>query len=757
MGVGMRAEILDIVRKMTLEEKASLCSGLDFWRTKSVERLGVRSIMMTDGPHGMRKQSGDTTSLGLDASVPATCFPSGAGLAASWSREVLETIGRSLGREAQAENVAVLLGPAVNIKRSPLCGRNFEYLSEDPFLTGELAKHYIRGMQSEGVGASLKHFAANNQERLRMVIDSVVDERTLREIYLAGFEIAVRESQPWTVMCAYNRLNGTYCSENEWLLTRLLRDEWGYAGVVVTDWGACNDRVAGILAGQDLEMPGNGGLNDREIVAAVNEGRLPMAALDRAVERLLALTFRAAESHRDEVRFDADAHHKIAREVAGECMVLLKNNDAALPLPEGGRIAFIGEFARMPRFQGGGSSHINPARMDSAIDEARKLAGSGATITFSPGYALDRSEPDPTLIAEAAAAAKAADCAVVFIGLPDSFESEGFDRTHLAIPKSHTELLDAVLAAQEKVVVVLSNGSPIEMPWSSRPKAILESYLGGQAWGGAVADILFGVTNPSGRLAESFPVRLEDNPSYLNFPGDGKSVEYREGVFVGYRYYDAKAIDPLFAFGHGLSYTSFEYTDLRLSARRIADTQTLTVAVRVRNVGKRAGKEVVQLYVEDLASTVPRPPRELKGFAKIDLKPGEVEEVSFAVDRRAFAFWDTGGWQVESGEFRISVGASSRDIRLSETVVVESTSPVRIAYTMNSTLAEVAKNPAGAAFAAQVRSAFLARMGAGTVDSVQVLMFEAMVGEMPLRNIVRMGGAVGVDQMESLIAELNRR
>ena len=754
----MQRNIKDIVRTMTLEEKASLCSGLDFWHTKSVDRVGIPSIMMTDGPHGMRKATEETGDLGLNASVPATCFPSGVGLAASWNRELIENVGRALGREAQAENVGILLGPAVNIKRSPLCGRNFEYFSEDPYLTGEIAKHHIRGIQSEGVGTSIKHFAANNQEKLRMTINAVVDERPLREIYLAGFETAVRESQPWTVMCAYNRLNGVYCAENEWLLTTVLKKEWGHTGIVVTDWGACNDRVAGLAAGQELEMPGNGGITDVDIVRAVKSGQLDVTILDRAVERLLDVTFRAIDGHRPDVKFDATAHHRIARDTAAECMVLLKNEDGALPLARKGTVAFIGEFARTPRYQGGGSSHMNPTRIDSAVEEAQALIGSGGSISFAPGYTLENSAPEPALIAEAVKVAKSADAAVVFIGLTDQFESEGFDRSHMEIPASHTALLDAILAVQSHVVVVLSNGSPIEMPWVSRPGAILESYLGGQAWGGAVADILFGVTSPSGKLAETFPERIQDNPSYLSFPGDGRNVEYREGVFVGYRYYDKKLFKPLFPFGHGLSYAEFQYSDLKLSSSRIKDSDELGVTVRITNIGKVEGKEIVQLYVEDIESTVIRPVRELKGFQKIGLKPGESKQVSFTLSKRSFAYWDqpTSGWRVESGEFHISIGSSSRDIRCTGSVTVESSFRVDTHFDLNSTLMDVSCHPAGAQFAEQVRKGFMAHLGAGSLDPVGALMFEAMVNEMPLRNIVRMGGGqISSETMQGLIAQLN--
>lgn len=743
---------------MSLEEKASLCSGRDFWYTKAVERLGVPSILMTDGPHGLRKQAGDPDGLGLTG-VPATCFPSGVGLAASWNRDLMERVGSAIAAEARAEHVSIVLGPAVNIKRSPLCGRNFEYLSEDPFLAGELAARHISGLQSHGVGASVKHFAANNQERLRMTIDAVVYERTLREIYLPAFEIAVKQSQPWTVMCAYNRLNGEYCAENGWLLTRVLKEEWGHTGIVVTDWGACNDRVDGLRAGQELEMPGNGGMNDAEIVSAVRDGRLEESVLDRSLERLLEVIFRGVDGQTAAYpATELSGNHRTAREVAGECMVLLKNERATLPLERRGTVAFIGEFARTPRYQGGGSSHITPTQIDNALAEATAVMASDAKIIFAAGYDVKSAAPNASLISEAERVAAEADVAVVFIGLTDDFESEGFDREHMRLPESHTALLDAVLSVQKKVVVVLSNGAPVEMPWAHRVPAILESYLGGQAWGGAVADILFGAVNPSGKLAETFPVRLEDTPAFLSFPGDGRKVEYREGVFVGYRYYDRKAIEPLFPFGHGLSYTQFAYDNLRLDAASIRDTDPLSVTVRITNTGEVAGKEVVQLYVEDVESSVARPRLELKGFSKVALAPGEAKEVTFTLDARSFAFWDewSGAWRVESGEFVIHVGASSRDLRVRARVSVESTTPVRPNFDLNSTVGQVMATPYGKQIAEKMVESFLSKLGASDADPGGSLMFRAMLKEMPLRNIVRMwGGEYSADAMAKLIDGLN--
>jgi beta-glucosidase len=782
----MKRNLDAIVAALTLEEKASLCSGLDFWNTKPLERLGIPSWMMTDGPHGLRKQSTDSARVGLHDSLPATCFPSGAGLAATWNADLLGEVGAAIGEEARAEGVGVVLGPAVNIKRSPLCGRNFEYFSEDPFLAGELAKGYIKGLQSRGVGASIKHFAANNQEKSRMIIDVVADERSLREIYLPAFEAAVRDAKPWTVMCAYNRINGTYCSENPWLLAQVLRKEWGFGGVVVTDWGACNDRVAGLAAGEDFEMPGNGGITDADIVAAVRNGSLPEDCLDAALRRILELTFRVADAP-PAPRFDAAVHHALARKAARESMVLLKNEARLLPLDRGsgsgsalggrtgspapapagaptaraghppagrGRIAFIGAFARTPRYQGGGSSHIVPARMDDALAEARRIAGD---IDYAPGYRLEADEPDPALLAEARETAARSDTAVLFVGLTERLESEGFDRSDMKLPRSHLALIEEVLKVQKNVVVVLSNGAPVEMPWIDRVPAVIESYLGGQAWGGAVADILFGLSSPSGRLAETFPRRLEDNPSFLNFPGDARKVEYREGIFVGYRYYDAASVEPLFPFGHGLSYAEFEYSNLRLDRAEMRDTDSLTVRVDVRNVGQVESQEVVQLYVEDEEASVQRPPRELKGFCKIDLRPGETKTVNFTLAARAFAFWspEHGDWVVETGNFIVSVGASSRDLRLRASVRIESTAPDIRVWDASASLGEVEKTPAGAAFIRSIKPRFAATFGSYEPGSAEAEMMEEMMRGFPLRNLVRMGHQVTECEIDELIDTLN--
>jgi beta-glucosidase len=744
-----------LLKELTLEEKASLCSGKDFWTTKAVERLGIPSWMMTDGPHGLRKQKAGTDA-GVLGAIPATCFPSGVGLASTWNRDLIEEVGQALGRESKAEQVGVILGPAVNIKRSPLCGRNFEYLSEDPFLAGQMAKHHILGVQSQGVGTSLKHFAANNQEKDRMTIDAVVDDRTLREIYLPAFETAVKEAQPWTVMCSYNRINGTYASQNRWLLTEVLKEQWGHRGVVVTDWGAADDRPAGIAAGNELEMPGNGGITDADIVKAVKAKTLSMADLDKAVRRVLELTLKVQENLDPQAQVDFDAHHALARRVAAESMVLLKNDANLLPL-KAKKVAFVGAFARTPRYQGGGSSHITPTKMDDAVEEAQK-AVPGVEVGFAAGYSPKSEAVDPALVTEAVALARNADVAVVFLGLTDPFESEGYDRRHLGIPANHTRLLDEVLAVQKNVVVVLSNGSPIEMPWANRVPAILEGYLGGQAWGGAVADLLFGRANPSGRLAETFPLRLQDNPSYLNFPGDAKKVEYREGIFVGYRHYDAANVEVLFPFGHGLSYTTFAYGPLTLSKETLFDDQKLTVSVDVTNTGALAGSEVVQLYVGDQKASVLRPVRELKGFAKVALEPGEKKTVSFTLDKRSWAFWsvDDQDWRVETGAFEVSVGASSRDFRSTATVTVRSTAADKTRYDQNTRLGDLVDHPVGGVFVRAVMKQLRQQFGSYEEGSAEQQMTDNMVAEMPLRNLVRFaGGKLPPVVLDLLIGVLN--
>lgn len=661
----------DIISKLTLQEKINLCTGKDFWHMNGVSRLGIPSICLTDGPHGLRKKIENSSGMSLNTSVPTTCFPTAATTASSWDPALLYEMGQALGEECLQEKVSVILGPGVNMKRSPLCGRNFEYFSEDPVLAGEVAAGLINGIQSKGVGTSLKHFAANSQETRRMKIDSVVDERTLREIYLTAFEIAVKKAQPWTVMNCYNRVNGVYGADNHWLQTKVLRDEWGFKGLVVSDWGAVNDRVKGIKAGNDLEMPTSGGYNSGKLYDAVLSGELDEADLDVAVDRVLDLIFKSKETLCD-YTYDKQAHHEVARKVAAGSMVLMKNDDDILPVSKDKKIAIIGELARTPRYQGAGSSHICPTKLDNAFDE---FIEAGYTPLYAPGYSCKSDKPNYALIADAVAVAEKCDTVLLFVGLTDEYEAEGYDRDHMDLPASHNELIDAVCAVNPNTAVVLFGGSPVTLPWLSKVKGLLNAYLGGQAGGSAIVDIVSGKVNPSGKLAETYPYALSDTPAYNNFPGTVKTVEYRESVYIGYRYYDTANKDVQFPFGYGLSYTKFEYSDIKLSKKSIKDTDTLNVSFKIKNVGSVAGAEVAQVYVSDKESTIFRPKKELKGFTKVFLEAGEEKTVSVELDKRAFAYYNINinDWHVESGDFDILVGASSKDIRLTATVKVAST------------------------------------------------------------------------------------
>ena len=753
-------DIKALISQLTLEEKAGLCSGADFWHTKAVERLGIPASMVSDGPHGLRKQDDKVDHLGVNDSIKAVCFPAASATAASFDKAMLTRMGEAIGDSCQHEGLSVVLGPAVNIKRSPLCGRNFEYFSEDPYLAGKLSAAFIHGVQSRNVGTSIKHFAANSQEHRRMSSSSEVDERTLREIYLPAFETAVKEEQPWTVMCSYNRLNGVFASENPWLLTDVLRKEWGFEGYVVSDWGAVSDRVAGLAAGLDLEMPSSGGINDKKIVEAVRSGKLDEAVVDQAVERILNIIFRFTENAKPDTPWDKEAQHQLAAEIAADCMVLLKNDDKILPLQKEDTIAFIGEFADKPRFQGGGSSHINCFRTTSALE-----AAAGLPVLYAQGYSATKDAATEEQIAEAVAAAKKAKIAIVFAGLPDVYESEGYDRTHMRMPECQNRVIEAVASANPNTVVVLHNGSPVEMPWIGKVKAVLETYLGGQAVGLATIRVLYGETNPSGRLPETFPLQLEDNPSFLSYGGEGDIAEYREGIFVGYRYYDFKKAAVLFPFGYGLSYTDFEFSNLRLSANTITDQDLLTATVTVKNTGDRAGKAVIQLYVGDKESSVFRPVRELKGFEKISLQPGEAKDVSFTLDKRAFAYWNTElhDWTVEPGDFTIEIGRSSRDIALDASVTVNSAVKINRHYDMNSIFMDILADPHAAAVFKPVldgmRAAFIPADTEQTDAAKEAITEEmglAMFNYMPLRSILSFAGEkADPSLLEQLLNTLN--
>ncbi|HIT90662.1 MAG TPA: glycoside hydrolase family 3 C-terminal domain-containing protein [Candidatus Merdenecus merdavium] len=690
----MDQRIKELIARLTLEEKAALTSGEDNWFTKSVKDLEIIPIRMSDGPHGLRTQEGNANNLNEHASVKAVCFPAGCTSAASFDCNLLEELSEVLGREAQSLGVHVLLGPGINIKRSPLCGRNFEYFSEDPIVAGKLGASYVNGVQKEGVGTSLKHFFANNQEYRRMDASSNMDERTMREIYLTAFEMVIKNAQPWTIMAAYNKIDGVYATENKKYLTELLREEWGYKGCVISDWGAVHDRSAAIEAGCALTMP-SATTTDFEIVEAVKAGKLDEEDLNFACEQILTLMFKAQDSKKEEVNFNYEKDHKIAKKIAEESAVLLKNEEAILPLSKEDEVVFIGDFARKPRYQGGGSSHINSFKVVSALEAAEK---EGYQVAFAQGYPVEGVKEEGKLLDQAVLVAKKAKVAVVFVGLPDVMESEGVDRRHMKMPESHNTLIEEVCKVNPNTVVVLHHGSPVEMPWKHRPKAILEMYLGGQAVGEATVNILYGQVNPSGHLPETFPEHLQDNPSYLSYFGEGDKIDYMERFFVGYRYYTTKEIPVAFPFGTGLSYTSFEYKDLTLDKSEMDDIEILKVKVTVKNTGERVGKALVQLYVAPPREEVIRPVRELKAFEKIELHPKEEKEVSFILEKRAFAHWsmDMSDWRIEPGEYGIQICENAEKVLLEQTVKVYSDLPYRkIVYSLDMSMGDFAKTIAG--------------------------------------------------------------
>jgi len=726
-------DIDHLLTELTLEEKASLTSGSSFWYTAPVERLGIPKIMVSDGPHGLRAQPGEGDHLGLGGSLPATCFPTASAVASTWNPDLLRRIGQALAQEARACNLSVILGPGVNMKRSPLCGRNFEYFSEDPFLAGELAVGIVNGIQSREVGTSVKHYAANNQETDRLRVDAQVDERTLREIYLPAFERVVRTEQPWTVMCSYNKVNGQSASENVWLLDTVLRGEFGFEGLVVSDWGAVYHRVPALLAGTDLEMPPAVGRSPEAVVAAVQSGEVPTEVLDARVRKVLELVAKGMPVLDLDESFDADAHHTLAREAAAESVVLLKN-DGVLPLPADAKIGVVGEFARKPRFQGAGSSQVNPTHVDALLDELSAVYGE---VAFAAGYGLGETGDDAALLADAERVAASAQTVVMVIGLPGADESEGFDRTHMNLPANQLAALVTVAAANPNVVVVLVNGSTVVLgEVTPHAKALVEAWLGGQAAGGAIADVLTGRVNPSGRLAETIPHRLEDNSSHLNFPGDSQVVRYGEGLFIGYRGYDQAHRDVAFPFGFGLSYTTFTMSDLQVATRGSVSDGTLaaTVTVTVTNTGTVPGAEVVQVYVADVESSVARPVRELKGFAKVFLESDASQSVSIVLDQRAFSFWSTKlrRWVVEAGDFEIGVGPSSRHLPLSETVSIEAP---RLAEPLSrdSTLQEWMADPSG-------RRLIEREVAGGQPAAVLEDELINVIGTMPMSTLANFGG-----------------
>ena len=780
-------DALALVARMSVDEKASLMSGSSFWHLQPLPQYDLPPIMVSDGPHGLRKQGDQTDHMGLTASVPATCFPTAVTLASSWDRALIHQVGAAIGRECQAEGVSVLLAPGVNMKRSPLCGRNFEYYSEDPFMAGEMAVGFIQGVQSTGTGTSLKHFAVNNQEAQRMVVDTLVDRRTLFEIYLPAFEAAVTQSQPWTVMCAYNRFNGLYCSEHEVLLTTILRDRWGFKGLVVTDWGAVNNRPQGISAGLELEMPSSGGVNDRLVAAQVKDGTFDAAHLDRAAARVTQLIM-AAKSNMAPQKIDFEAHHALARKAAADGAVLLKN-DHILPLSLEKSIALIGAFAETPRIQGAGSSQVNAAQLDRPLDAFIARLGDDK-VRYAAGFDAEMAAPDKALVADAVAAAQAADVAIIMAGLPPLFEAEGFDRTHLRQPEQIENLITAVAAVTENCVVVLSNGAPIEMPWLETVPAVLETYLAGQAGAHALVDLLYGDICPSGKLAESFPLHLDDCPAQENFANHKRQLIYREGLNIGYRYFATHHVPVLFPFGHGLSYTQFTYSDAKLLADWSAETQSLDVAVTVKNTGSCAGAEVVQLYVREVDGAVYRPDRELKAFEKIMLQAGEEKELHFTLTKRAFAYFDVSldDWDVRPGAFDILFAASSNDIRQSLTVSLPAGSgrnsqplvetpyvtmqdaqlaalglrvtpaePIK-PYHANTTLADIRHHWVGKRVANAALEMAAKTMGKRQETPVAMKMREEMIMSLRLKTVqIMSGGALTPKRFDLLLLALNNR
>lgn len=723
---------------LTLEQKASLVAGASMWSSVGIDGI-VPALTLSDGPHGLRRQGPSGDHLGIGASLPAVCFPPAVGIGATWNAGLAERVGAALGRESRALGVNVLLGPGLNIKRSPLGGRNFEYLSEDPRIAGTLAAAMVRGIQSMDVAATPKHFAVNNQETDRMRVSATVSDRALREIYLAGFEQVVREANPWAIMTAYNRINGTYASEHHWLLTEVLRGEWGFDGLAMSDWGAVDSPAGAVAAGLDLEMPPSG--RAQTIVDAVTNGELDEAVLDVAIERLTQLADRTVGQ--PEIDRAIDDSQAIALQAAREAITLLEN-DGVLPLSaeDATRMLVVGEFARSPRFQGGGSSRVAPTRTVSALDALRELTG--ADVAFEPGFALE--DGDETALEDAAVAAAAdADVVVAFLGLPERAESEGFDRTTLSLPAAQLALLARLKETEASVVVVLSHGGVVEVSsWRDGVAAILDGWLLGQEGGRAIAEVLLGVTNPSGRLPETIPHRIEDTPSYLTFPGRDGEVLYGEDIYVGYRSYDTHGTDVAYPLGYGLSYTSFSYDALDV----VATETGWTAHVTVRNVGERAGAEVVQLYIAPVGGEVTRPAHELRGFSKVALEPGESATVALPITLRDLSYWNAreDRWQVEAGQYRVEIGASSRDIRLTAAIESDGDGIIDPLH-LDSTLAEWSSHPLGAEVIARMRAGLPADLTAGAPE------LEAMARSTPVMKLVTWGVGITEEVVRGIVSE----
>lgn len=785
----MKEKIKKLIAQMSLEEKASLCSGHNMWATKAIERLGIESMPLTDGPHGLRKSD----DIDIQVSVKATCFPTACASACSFDTTLLYEMGKAIGEECQQERVPLILGPGVNIKRSPLCGRNFEYFSEDPLLAGKMATAWVQGVQEKGVGTSLKHFACNNQEHLRLLSDSRVDERALREIYLYAFELVVKNAQPTTLMCAYNRVNGEFASENSYLLNDILRKEWGFEGFVISDWGAVNDRVKGLEAGLELQMPAQR-YDDKKIIEAVKNSQLDEKVLDEAIFRILSVTLKLLNERKENFQYDKVKHHKIAQKIAEQSMVLLKNEKQILPLKNTTSLAVIGEFAQKPRYQGNGSSLINPIFLDSTQDYFKQ---NNIEFSYAKGYDATKDTSDAKLVQEAVELAKTKDYVVVFAGLISAYESEGFDRKHIHMPQNHNELIEELCKVNDNVIVVLCVGAPVLMPWLSKVKAVLNAYLGGQAVISAAWRVIFGLVNPSGKLAESFPARLEDNPSFNYFPGGSGAVEYRESLFVGYRYYDSAKKEPLFAFGYGLSYTEFKLENLSMPLNFDADKEDeLSLRVELSNVGEYDGAEVVQVYLSLPKSKIPRPPKELKAFEKIFLKKGEKKLVEFKLNKRSFAYYDvvSKSYQVESGEYEILVGNSSRNISLKAKIEINSLHQtkdlrdelnayfnldslenlyieneqfekllgrklqsldriVQKPYHPNNNLEDLSDTQIGKATLDRLNEKIDKMFEGDTTDTI--LMFKALVKQMPLRGLPALGAIITREEVDGILEKAN--
>ena len=783
----MNKKAKELVKQMTLEEKCSLLSGKDFWHLKGVERLGIPSIMVTDGPHGLRKQAGKGDHVGLGESVKATCFPTASLLASSWDEDLIKKVGEYLGEECLSEEVSVLLGPGANIKRHPLCGRNFEYFSEDPLLSGKMASAWINGIQEKGVGASLKHYVANNQEAFRLVVNAVIDERTLREIYLKSFEIAVKESQPWTVMCSYNQVNGDYLAENKKLLTDVLKKEWQHKGLVVTDWGANNDRVKGLLAGQELEMPASKGFNDKLVYKQIKKGIVDEKILDERVERIVDLILKASNTLKEpRTDYNQELHHELARKVAAESMILLKNENDILPIKKDIKVGLIGEFAKKPRYQGSGSSIISPHVISDAYSAFKEVLGEN--LVFASGYSLETDEIDQTLIDEAVKAVKSCDVVVIMAGLTDKYESEGFDRDHLDLPMNHNALIEAIAKEHNQVIVALANGAPVRMPWLNDIQGLLEQYLGGEASGEALADVCFGIVNPSGKLPETFPNSLEELPSNQNFPGKTRQVEYREGQYIGYRFYDTVDKKPLFPFGFGLSYSKFKYSDIQIETK----DNSIKIKLTISNESDVSGKEVIQVYVGKKSAKIYRPKKELKAFKKVEVSANMSEKVEINIDFNDLKIFNDNVWKLEAGQYEIHVGNSSRNIFKTENIEIESLDviskekaqnyfnitkdfsptdedfkallgydipkprPIK-PYDINSTFGEVKNTFVGKRLHKIIKRE-IAKTFKDSNDEVALLMIDHMLEEMPIRSLVMFSdGVLSFRRAQGLIDLMNKR